>query len=124
MIPAKTEKDEMIRWGIMAFFILLGMVLIAMGAQPAEKHKALVMLRQNAANVVWVYIQRNKKNGQHIGSQLMLGCSDGALLSLPLTVGKEDEQSNVVREHVPHALFGYDAAIEARFKKAPASLQQ
>ena len=124
LIPAKSERDTMIKLAIMGLFILLGIVLFAMGFQDPEKNKALVALRETPKDIVWVYVQRNHRNGVHVGSQLMLAHVGGKMLPLPLKLGQEDELRGLVLARVPHAHVGYDPELEARFKNAPDSLQR
>ncbi len=124
LLPAKTDKDALIKLAIMGAFILLGVVLFGMGFQDPEKNKALVALREHPADIVWVYVQRNHRNGQHVGSQLMLAHVGGKLLQLPLSLGREDELRGLVLPRVPHAHIGYDPEVEARFKNSPASLKR
>ncbi len=124
LIPAKTDKDALIRMAIMGLFILLGAVLIGMSFQKPEKNKALVALHEHPADIVWVYVQRNLRNGQHVGSQLMLAHISGKILQLPLALGREDELRGLVLPRVPHAHVGYDPEVEAHFKNSPASLKR
>jgi hypothetical protein len=122
-IPAKTSQDLYIKLGIMAFFVLFGVVLVVIGLQDPTKHKALVTLQSAPKDVVWVYVQQVRRNGQHVASNLTLALASGKALSLPLQIGREKELQAVALDFVPHAHVGFDPAIEAQWKRDPASLR-
>lgn len=120
-IPANTDKDLWIKLGIMAFFIVFGVILIAVGLVPAESAAGIVKLRDQPDDVVWLYVQRRLRNGQHIGSSLHLGLISGKVVNLPLAIGREDELQRLAHQHAPHAHLGFDPALDAQFKKNPLS---
>ena len=124
LIPAKTDKDVLIKLGIMGFFALFGVLLVVLGLQDPERHKALVALRERADDIVWIYLHRTKRNGQQVSSVLRLGLTSGQLLGLPIQVSCEDERLALVMARAPHARVGYDRAIEQQFKRDPRSLRR
>lgn len=123
-IPAHTDEDLWIKLGIMTFFAAFGIVLIAVGLQPAESAAGIVKLREQPDDVVWLYVQRRLRHGQHIGSSLHLGLISGKVVNLPLKIGEEDGLQRLAHQHVPHAHVGFDATIEAQFKKDPLALRR
>ncbi|MBK7396302.1 MAG: hypothetical protein IPJ34_08385 [Myxococcales bacterium] len=111
--------------GLAIPFALIGVGLLYVAFRPAEKHPAIVLLREHAPEIVWIYASTQRVNGVHSQTFLNFGLASGKQKMLAIGA-KTDPEPLLQRLHasIGHATFGYSPELEAQYKKTPASLRQ
>ncbi len=114
-----------IQLGLAIPFGFIGLALLYLSFRPAEKHAAIVILRDRPQEIVWVYSVAQHVNGRHSQTMLNLGLASGSQKSLAIGAATDPKPLLGQLEHsLPHATIGYSEELEAQFKKQPASLRR
>ncbi|MBK8172620.1 MAG: hypothetical protein IPK60_20095 [Sandaracinaceae bacterium] len=112
-----------VKLGLMIPFGLLSVVFVVVAARPASKHPGIIAFAQRRADIVWIYVFRQKVNGRHASSALVIGLADGKTTQLPIRKGSEDAFLEYAYSLAPRATKGYTRELQLQFRNDPRSLQ-
>jgi hypothetical protein len=109
------------RYGVGGGLAVVGVVLLSGLRKPREPEVGIEALRSRAHEVVWMYVV---VHAGRITSTLAIGLATGELLGAAVPRKRADDFLRGMAERAPQAVLGYDPDIEARFRRAPASLRR
>ncbi|MEM6293163.1 MAG: hypothetical protein AAGA54_17945 [Myxococcota bacterium] len=118
-LPQRSQTDQWIALACTALFVGLGLLIIGLGLRDGYRNPTLRTLEARARDVVWVYAEHHASSG---AAHLVVCTRTGAQLNLPCARGKASEALALVGAQVPHAVLGFDAAVERRFFEDPTKL--
>ena len=124
LIPADETKDWIIKLVIMAFFIVMGGVFIAMGIRSPRKAPFIQALRDTPELICWIYVQRNMRAGRHVASVLTLGLVTGKLLQIGIGLGNDEKLSALAASYAPEARRGYSKELQIEFRLDPEAMRR
>jgi hypothetical protein len=114
-----------IQLGLAIPFGLIGLWMVFVALRPAGKHPAIVVLRERAADIVWVYPSTQSVNGVPSQTFINFGLVDGSQRALAIGAKNDPKPLlDAARAAIANATFGYSTDLETRFKQSPASLRR
>ena len=114
-----------IQLGLAIPFGIIGLGLLYLSFRPAEKHPAIVALRDRGQDVVWIYSVAQHVNGRHSQTMLNIALADGKQKALAIGAATDPKPLLALLERsLPHATIGYSQELEKQFKRQPSSLRR
>lgn len=92
--------------------------------RPPHKHPAIVMLKNHANEIVWIYVTKQSVNGVHSQTFINLARSTGQRKMLAIGKATDPEPLlALLHRSIPHATMGYTPELEKQYKSQPSALR-